>query len=272
MTTVNTALAGILDGFDTFDSTDSGNDPLLAAVLDAGVFVPEDESGSVIYVDEAGEPALPGYVSEECLAEQLPQAARAVHYDAMRLIDTLRRTGVEKVFVSSTGGWATLPADLLLRTLRQHGTRTRGDQSVVLRWSTHPLALALREGLRQRLLDFPGIGTVWIADARWDHSGVEQLLVHIAVGPDAAPDAARRLMETLLAEHVTVGADDPVVAAISLDPVTEADRVRGLDAAGLDTVRADHALRRIEVVSREFDAAPPAPAGEPRPRRWWRRS
>lgn len=289
MTTVNTALAEILDRQDRpgpGGAAGSGDGPLLGAVLDGGVFVPVDAKGSVVFLKEDDGPALPGYVSAQCLAEALPRAAGAVHCDAMRLLDILRQTEAASMIVASPGGWAKIPSDLLFQALRQRGTRLEDERSVMLGWSTRPLALALRDALRERLLEFPGIETVWIADARWEHSGAEQLLVHLAVAADAAPDAAKRLMETVLSEDVTIaiGAADPVVASIVLDPVAQAGQVRHLDTLGLDTLRADHARRRIEVVSREFDAAPPAPeADSPAPeaeaeagpaarRRWWRRS
>lgn len=248
--------------------------------------MPVDEDGSVVFVKGDDGPELPGYVSETCLADQLPQAAGAVHCDAVRLLDILRRTEVGKMIVSSAGGWARIPSALLLHSLRQRGTRLRHGEAVRLSWSTLPLAVALRDALRERLLEFPGIRSVWIAEAHWERAGVAQLLVHLAVGPEAAPDAVKRLMETLLSEDVTIGRDDPVVATTVLDPVTDGDRIGEIDALGLDTVRADHALRRIEVVSREYDAAPTArpaaqPAAQPaaRPgsgaaagvrRRWWR--
>ncbi|WP_162688416.1 hypothetical protein [Streptomyces sp. ICC4] len=269
MTTVNTALAEILERPDQ-GTADSGDGPLIAALLDGGVFVPVDAKGSVVFLAEDEGPGLPGYVSAECLAEDLPEAAGAVHCDAMRLHDILRQTKAVKMIVSSPAGWAKIPSDMLLDALRQ-GTRLTEGRSVMLGWSTRPLALALRDALRARLLDFPGIETVWIADACWEHSGVEQLLVHLAVGADAPPEAASRLMEAVMSEDVTVGDGDPAVASIVLDPVAQADQVRHLDSLGLDTLRADHARRRVEVVSREFDAAPPPPAPEPRPRRWWRR-
>ncbi|CAM5433413.1 hypothetical protein SAVIM338S_02511 [Streptomyces avidinii] len=251
MATVNSALAGMLDrpgrGTD-----DSGDGPLIEALLDGGVFVPVDATHSVVFVEGDDGPALPGYVSEECLAEDLPDAAGAVHCDAMRLHDILRRTKAGSMIVSSRAGWARIPSDMLLDALRRGGTRLREERSVVLGPSARPLARSLRDALRARLPDFPGVETVWIADAFWEHSGVEQLLVHLAVRADAAPGSAERLMEAVMSEDVAPGDGDPAVASIVLDPAAQADQVRHLETLGLDTLRADHAADHAR-------------------RRWWRR-
>ncbi|MGW7364102.1 hypothetical protein ACWGI8_11890 [Streptomyces sp. NPDC054841] len=281
MTNENAILADILDR----GAAQTEPEALLGAVIDFGVFVPVDGKGSVLFVGADGSgPTIPGHVSEDCCRARMPEAAGSVLCDALRLFDMQRHTGIGTLTVFSSKSWATVPLDLLSRALEQRGMRTRSEQSIRLTWSTHPLAVSLRDALRDRLLEFPGIQTVWIAHARWMDTGLEQLMLHIASGQGAPEDLQHRLMTTLFTEDITLGSDDPSIAVRVLDPATEADTIRELETLGLDTVRADHASGRVEVVSREYEdpqaaaaardamtgqASPPSPS---RARRWWRRS
>ncbi|MFE7778052.1 hypothetical protein ACFU5O_29965 [Streptomyces sp. NPDC057445] len=247
----NAALAAVLDR----RSPEEEETQLLGAIADAGVYVPVDERGSVVFLGDGGDggPVLPGYVSEQCCRERLPQAAAAVHTDVLRLLDIGAKTGVARLAVFSPGGWATVPLPLLTRTLQERGMRTQEDRTVRLTWSTHPAAVALRDAVRDRLRDFPGIQTVWIAHACWSDTGAEHLMLHIALTPGDPADQPSRLMETILSDHVTLTATDPQVAVRVLDPVADRAAAAELDTLGLDTVRADHATGRVVVVSREYD-------------------
>jgi hypothetical protein len=245
----NTILADILDR----DAAAAESENLLAALADGGVYIPVNAEYSIIFMQVGDVPALPGFVSEESCGRHLPNAAGTVHCDAPRLIDIGRQTKVASMVLYSTENWAKVPIALLAQTLAQRGHRTQGAQTLKLSWSTHPMAVALRDATRERLLDFPGIQTVWIAHALWLESGNDQLMLHIEVSDDAAPDVAKRLMETLLSEDVPQTVDDPIVAMRVLNPATEAEAIREINAMGLDTVRADHATGRVEVISHEYD-------------------
>ena len=251
MPTPNAIVADILDR--SAATTESEN--LLAALVDGGVYIPVNAEHSIIFMQLDDAPILPAYVSEECCTQHIPDVAAAVHCDVLRLIDISRQTQVGGMVVHSTENWAKIPIALLARTLAHRGQRTQGAQTLKLSWSTHPLAVTLRDATRERLLEFPGIQTVWIAHALWLESNNEQLMVHIEVGEDAVPDVAKRLMETLMSEHVTPTAEDPLVAMRVLNPAIEgeAEAIREINAMGLDTVRADHATGRIEVISHEYD-------------------
>ncbi|MEU4093720.1 hypothetical protein [Streptomyces sp. NPDC026673] len=268
MTTPNTALADILD----HREPDRDSERLLAALVDFGVFVPVKDDGSVLFIGWEGDtgPVLPGYVSEECCRRNLPDAAAAVHCDIMRLLDIVHHTKVDTLAVFSEQGSAKLPFALVAHTLRVRGMRTTEERTVRFTWSTHPTAVALRDAIRLRLLDFPGVRCVWIAQARWTDTGMEQLLLQIALTDTGTPDAARRLIDAVLS-GTHLGDGDRELSVRVLSPASEEDMaaMRELDTFGLDTVRADHAARRVEVISREYDNAP-APAPAP-PRRWWRR-
>jgi hypothetical protein len=175
--TVNAALADILDR----QAAETEAEQLLAALVDDGVFVPVQESGSVLFLKgEDGAPALPGYVSEACCAEQLPEAVGAVHCDALRLVDIVEQTGVAVLVLHSSKSWARVPVPLLQRTLRQQGRRAAGER-LKLSWSTHPVAVALRDALLRRVREFPAIRTVWVSQARWLDTGAEHLMLHVAV-------------------------------------------------------------------------------------------
>lgn len=247
VTIVNAALADILDR----DAAEDEPGRLLSAIIEGGLFVPVDAAHSVMFVgvDERG-PVLPGYVSEACLREQLPEAADAVHCDAIRLLDIVQVTKVERLAVFAPGGWATVGVPLLLHALREAGLQTTGQESVELSWSTHPLAIALRDGIRDRLLRFPGVRTVWVAGARWEGTVSDQLMVIAAAdGGDGA--LVRPLMEELMSGAIPLTDDDPPVALNVIDPVAHAAFALDLDARGLDTVRADQG--RVHVISREYD-------------------
>jgi hypothetical protein len=242
------ALAAVLDRGRPAEEAEA----LLAAIVDGGVYVPIDPQGSVMFirVDDSG-PVLPGYVSDDCRVRWLPSSAAGVRCDALRLIDIAEQTGVPTLAVFSAVQWAKVPFGLVARTLSERGVRTSGEQTLKLSWSTHPFALALRKAFVNRILSFPAVHTVWLAHARWVESGNEQLMVHIAVD-DSAPEAAKNLLDTILAEDVPQRSGDPTLTLRVLRPA-EADAIRRLDRMGLDTVRADHAGSRVAIISREFD-------------------
>jgi hypothetical protein len=175
-----------------------------------------------------------------------------VFCDAVRLLDISKHTGVKMLAVFADEQWAKVPLHLVAATLRGRGMRTQGDQTLRLRWSTHPVAVALRGAFAARVLAYPGVRTVWIAHARWAESGNEQLMVQVAVD-EGAQSAAKALLEAVLAEEVLLGPDSPDVALRVLFVPREADQAAELDRLGLDTIRPDHAAGQVHVVSREFD-------------------
>lgn len=247
--TVNAALADILDRQAAVPEAEQ----LLAALVDGGMFVPVQEGGSVLFLqDEDGAPALPGYVSEACCAERLPEAVAAVHCDALRLVDIVEQTGVAVLVLHSDKGWARVPVPLLLHTLRQRGQQAEG-QRLKLSWSTHPVAVALRDALMRRIREFPAIRTVWVSQARWLDTGAEHLMLHIAVDEPLPSPSAQRMVETLLAEEVVLGAEDPRLGTLALDITTHAATIAELESLGLDTVRLDAGSGRVDVISREYD-------------------
>ncbi|MFF7751218.1 hypothetical protein ACFZCP_18590 [Streptomyces sp. NPDC007971] len=249
--TINGALADILDR----GAAAAESEQLLAALADHGVYVPVQGNGSVLFLQnsEDGAPVLPGYVSEECCAEQLPEAVGAVHCDALRLLDISQQTGVGLLALHSATNWARVPLPLLSQTLRERGQQV-GGQQLRLTWSTHPVAVALRDALVGRVRRFPAVRTVWVSQARRMDTGFEHLMLHVAVDEPLPSASAHRLMETLLAEDVVLPDGAPQVGLLALNTTTHAATIAELERMGLDTVRSDAATGRVEVVSREFDA------------------
>jgi hypothetical protein len=243
----NEALAAIVERGHPADEADA----LLAALVDGGVFVPVNEEHGVVFVELGDAPALPAYTSEAACRHWLPDAAGSVWCDAVRLLDIARHTGVQTMAVFADAQWASVPLPLIGDTLRERGVRTQVEQTLRLTWSTHPLAVALRGAFAARILAHPAVHTVWIADAQWLETGNEHLLVHIAVDEGAKP-AAKELLELVLAEDVPLGPDSPGVAMRVLEPADTATAA-DLDERGLDTIRANHATARVDVISREFD-------------------
>lgn len=231
--TVNTVLADILDR----QAAVTESEQLLAALVDGGVFVPTDESGSVVFFkDQDGGPALPAYVSEACVVERLPQAAASVHCDVLRLMDIVKHTGVGILVVHSERGWARVPAALVARTMSKRGRAAAGERLKLTR-STHPVAVALRDAVQRRIPAFPAVRTVWVSQARWLDTGIEHLMLHVAVDEPLPSPSAHRLMELLLADDVPLGAEDPRVGMLPLNTTEHADAIAEVEAVGLDTVR-----------------------------------
>jgi hypothetical protein len=246
--TANTALADILDR----GAASTEPDRLLSALVDHGVFVPVRENGAVMFVQSEGKgPALPAFASEAACARLMPEAARAVHCDALRLLDIAGKTEVGVMVLLSGDNSATVPMGLLQQALRR-GRQAAGER-LKLSWSTHPVAVALRDAAARRVREFPAIRTVWVSHARWLDSGVETLLVHVAVDEEIPSESAQRMMEVLSTEEAVFGEGGPNVGMIALNIVTHAETVRELEGMGLDTVRCDHATGRVDVVSREYD-------------------
>ncbi|MEV6732554.1 MULTISPECIES: hypothetical protein [unclassified Streptomyces] len=276
-------------------SSESGTERVLAALIDHGVFVPVHDDGSPYLLRHGadGAPALPGCVSEACCTEHLPNAAGTVRCDVIRLMDIARETGAEQLLLfASDGASVVVPFPALFGAMARRGLRGDG-QRLRLTWSTHPLAVALRDAAFRRLREFPDIHCVWVSHARWLDTGSENLMVHMAVDEELPSAASQRFMQTLLNDGVTVGGDDPMVSALALHRVTHAAQIADLDRMRLDTIRIDHSTGRIELISRKYDDPEAAEAarralseqqvddrngdrqdGQDRqspPRRWWRR-
>jgi hypothetical protein len=69
---------------------------------------------------------------------------------------------------------------------------------------------------------------------------------------EAAPEAAKALMDTVMREDVVLGLNDLKVALRVFRP-GEDDQIQQIDRIGLDTVRFDRATSRVHIVSHEFD-------------------
>jgi hypothetical protein len=177
----------------------------------------------------------------------LPSADGAVHCDVLRLLDIATQTGVEVLLLFSAGGWARVPVPLLRRTLQERGRDAAGER-MKLSWSRHPAAVALRDVAVERIREFPAVRTVWVSQARWLDTGVEHLMVHMAVDEELPSSSADRLMEAIL-----TGEGRPQVGLLALNTSAHAETIAELDGMGLDTVRADHATGRVHVLSREYD-------------------
>lgn len=246
--TVNTALADILDR----GAAPAESDRLLRALVDHGVHVPVRENGAVMFVQNGDKGfALPAFASEAACVQRMPEAAHAVHCDALRLLDIAKKTEIGVLVLLSGDNSATVPMSLLREALRR-GRQAAGER-LKLTWSTHPVAVALRDAVARRVREFPAIRTVWVSHARWLDSGVETLLVHVAVDEEIPSESAQRMMEILAGEEGVFGDGGPDVGMIALNITAHAPTIQELEGMGLDTVRCDHPSGRVDVVSREYD-------------------
>lgn len=244
MPTPAETLAAIVDGGRGAEESDA----LLGAIVDGGVNVPVDDRGAVMFVDLSG-PVLPGYVDGAARERWLPEAADAVWCDVLRLLDIAEHTGVGSLAVFGAELWVKVPIGLIVRTLRDRGIHTQDEQTVDLRRSTHPVAVALRDAVADRILSYPAVRAVWIAHARFIETGHEQIMVHIALDRDDADDA-KAMLAAIINTEVMIGPDDPYVAVRMLLP-HDGEAIEAIDELGLDTVRSDGS--RVTVVSREYD-------------------
>ncbi|MCX5128421.1 hypothetical protein [Streptomyces sp. NBC_00347] len=263
----NVRLADLLDR--RADGHEPAPETLLAALFEGGVFVPVTDTGSVLFLpDDEQPPTLLGFTDAALGTELLPSAARMVHCDVARLKDILEQTGVAVLGVRSGNGQAIFPEQVL----RDWATYGSGAE-MKLDWSTDPVAIALRDALLRRIREFPAVRSVWVAQVRWQATGEEHLMLHVAVDEDLPSAAADRLMQTLLDEEVQLGPTHPKVGMLALNTTTHADTIAHLDRQGLDTVRHDLGSGRVQVISREYDAPSAAPpngaAPAPRARRRW---
>ncbi|GJF33830.1 hypothetical protein KNE206_65300 [Kitasatospora sp. NE20-6] len=267
----NVRLADLLDR--RTDGHEPAPEAVLAALFGGGVFVPVTGTGSVMFLpDDEQPPTLLGFTDAALGTQLLPTAAGMVHCDAARLRDILEKTGVAVLGVRSGNGQAIFP-EQVLRDWATHGP----GAEMKLERSIDPVAVALRDALVRRVREFPAVRSVWVAQVRWQASGEEHLMLHVAVDEDLPSASADRLMQILLSEEVKLGQRGPKIGMLALNTTSHADTIAQLDRQGLDTVRHDMESGRIQVISREFDdpSVTPANGTVPPPRakrRWFGRS
>lgn len=246
----NVALAEILNR----DEAVHAGDRLIAAIIDFGVFVPVNGEDKVVFLKGPdGSPLLPGYASAEVCVEKIPES-HAVLCDGARLQDIARQTGVEKLIVSTADHWATVPVPLIMQVLGSRGMQTAREQSVRLTRSAHPVAIALRDAMARRILEFPGVEAIWIADAQWQETGLRNLMLHFALTAGTDPAQPNRMLNTLFAHDVKMTADRPQISIRTLDPKADADFIARLMRMGLDLVNANHRTGKVGVVSVDYDS------------------
>ncbi|KQV14593.1 MULTISPECIES: SseB family protein [unclassified Kitasatospora] len=288
--TLDAALAELIEQSDSAAAMER----VVRTLVAEGVFVPVHPDGTLYYLTHKDGTAALQICTTAAAVQHVEGAADTFYADALRLLEVVREIGARRLLVTSSDGWRIeVPASRLFGTVSEHGIPGKG-QMIRLTWSTHPLAVALRDSVFRRLREFPDIHCVWVSWARWLDTGHEQLMVHMAVSDELPSLAAKRLMDVLLTQEITLGDADPSLTMLALHRVTHADSIAGLDRNGLDTIRIDHSTGRIELISREYDDPAAAEAARraladqqqrdawpdaeqaqqvgQRPRRWWQRS
>ncbi|HEY3873536.1 MAG TPA: hypothetical protein VGM10_34585 [Actinocrinis sp.] len=246
----NVVLAEILNR----DEAVHQGDRLLAAIVDFGVFVPVGEADKVVFVKGSdGSPLLPGYTSAEVCAQAIPQS-QPVLCDGARIQDIARQTGVEKLMVATADHWAAVPTAMIMQVLHNRGMQTAREQSVRLTRSAHPLAIALRDAMRRRILEFPGVEAIWIADAHWQETGLTNLMLHVALTAGTDPAQPTRMLGAIFEHDVKVPGDAPQVSIRTLDPKADAQFIARLMRMGLDLVNANHKTGKVGIVSVDYDS------------------
>ncbi|GLW70888.1 hypothetical protein Kpho02_31870 [Kitasatospora phosalacinea] len=249
-TAPNDALAALLDRWGRGDEPEPVE--VLTALFAGGAFVPVTAAGKVMFLpDDEQPPTLLAFTGAEVGADLLPSAAAMVHCDAARLRDILQRTGVGVLGIRSADGQGVFSA----RTLEEWAAYGPGAAMRLSR-STDPLAVALRDALARRIREFPAVRSAWVSLVRWEATGEEHLMLHVAVDEDLPSASADLLMRTLLGEEVERGPQHPKIGMLPLHTTRHADTVAELDRLGLDTVRHDPATGRVQVLSRAYDTPP----------------
>lgn len=247
----NTALAEIIDR----QEANPDWDQLLAVLIDHGVFVPLDANHSLIFVpddNDGDKPVLVAFTSEQTCREKFA-GSLPMHCNGIRLEQIRGKSGVAQIAVLSPAEhWVRFPMTLISRTLQERGLRTVSVQTVHLARADDPEAIRLRDTLARRIREFPGIETVWIAHSTWAETDSEILLLHIALTDGVDPQVTKELLGAVLGE-ATGGKYRLPIATRVLRPADDAEIIAELNTKGLDTVRADHATGRVEVVSVDYD-------------------
>ncbi|WP_407986591.1 hypothetical protein [Kitasatospora sp. CMC57] len=288
--TLDAALAELIARSDS-DAAMAG---VVRSLLAEGAFVPVHPDGSLYYLTHTDGTTALQICATAAAVQHVDEASDTFYADALRLLEVVREIGARRLIATASDGWrVVVPASLLVRAVSEQGIPGTG-QMLKLTWSTHPLAVALRNSVFRRLREFPEVHCVWVSQARWLDTGLEQLMLHMAVSDELPSAAAQRLMNVLLSEEITLGEGDPSFTMLALHRETHADAIADLDRMALDTVRIDHSTGRIELISREYDDPAAAEAarralaeqeqgdqrqtgpeqgpGADRPRRWWKRS
>jgi hypothetical protein len=192
---------------------------ILRALVDGGILVVSNPDGSVLVGQLDDESmALAAFTAPEAYSQK-PEEETFQHADAALLLEIARGGEVEALVVDPESDDAALiPFSDIQGFLVTQGMGVDDDVEVAFRASDHELVPSLRDGISSKLPDYPSVDRVWISDVRMP-SGVEGIMLHVAVAEGADPQVANELLQATMEELPT--SDVPVFAHVADDETEE---------------------------------------------------
>jgi hypothetical protein len=191
---------------------------ILRALVDGGILIVTNPDGSVLVGQLEDESvALAAFTAPEAYSEK-PEAETFQQADAALLLEIARSGEVDALVVDPESDDAALiPFSDIQGYLVTQGMGVDEDVEVAFRASEHELVPTLRDAIVARLPDYPPVERVWISDVRMP-SGVEGIMLHVAVAEGADPQLANELLQATMEDLPT--SDVPVFAHLA-DEETE---------------------------------------------------
>jgi hypothetical protein len=186
---------------------------ILRALVDGGVLIVTNPDGSVLVGQLEDETvALAAFTRPEAYSGK-SDAEEFQYADAALLLEIARSGEVHALVIDAESDDAALiPFSDVHGYLVTQGMGVDENIEVTFRASEHELVPHLKEGVAERLPDFPAVERVWISDVQMP-SGVEGIMLHVVVSEGAEPQLANDLLQATMEK--LPASDVPVFAHIA---------------------------------------------------------
>lgn len=192
---------------------------LLRALVDGGVLIVTNPDGSVLVGQLEDETVALAAFSTPAAYSEKSEGEDFQHADAALLLEIARSGEVGALVIDPESDDAALvPLGDVQGYLVANGVDFDDDVEVAFRASEHTLVSHLKEGISERLSQYPTVERVWISDVRMP-SGVEGLMLHVVVAGDADPKVANELLQSTM--EALPDSDVPVFAHVADDESEE---------------------------------------------------
>ncbi|MCO6007470.1 hypothetical protein NE236_21055 [Actinoallomurus purpureus] len=192
---------------------------ILRALIDGGILIVSNPDGSVLVGQLEDETvALAAFTRPEAYSEK-SDSEEFQHADAALLLEIARSGEVQALVIDPESDDAALiPFSDVQGFLVTQGMGVDDDVEVAFRASEHELVPHLKEGVAERLPDYPAVERVWISDVRMP-SGVEGIMLHVVVSEGGDPQVANELLQATMEKLPS--SDVPVFAHVADDESEE---------------------------------------------------
>lgn len=192
---------------------------ILRALVDGGILIVTNPDGSVLVGQLEDETvALAAFTGPEAYSQK-SDSEEFQHADAALLLEIARSGEVQALVINPESDDAALiPLSDVQGFLVTQGMAVDDDVEVAFRASEHELVSHLKEGISERLPEYPSVERVWISDVRMP-SGVEGLMLHVVISEGADPEVANELLQSTMEKLPS--SDVPVFAHVADDESEE---------------------------------------------------